>query len=195
MNTNVKPGITSKEDLIAYLAEGNEVDYFFFWGHTAKDKNTVGKECLSQWYPAGFEIDGIRYPTAEHYMMAEKARLFNDTDALDKILASTDPAEAKKLGRTVKDYRDDVWKQHRFEIVVRGNTAKFMQNETLNEFLQSTGDKVIVEASPRDRIWGIGMGASNPDASNPGKWKGLNLLGFALTAVREKSVYSVVINN
>ena len=96
------------------------------------------------------------------------------------------PADAKKLGRTVKDYQDTLWKKHRFEIVVQANKEKFSQNNDLKTFLNNTGDNVLVEASPRDRIWGIGMGESNPDAMNPAKWKGLNLLGFALMEAREQ---------
>ena len=177
--------IASKAELIAHLAQGNEVEYLFFWGHTPKDHASVGKECLSQWYPASFEIGDVHYPTAEHYMMAEKAQLFGDNETLQKILTASDPAEAKNLGREVKGYQDDIWKQHRFEIVVRGNAAKFAQNEKLKAFLQATGEKVLVEASPSDRIWGIGLDASNPDAQNPAKWRGLNLLGFGLMEVRE----------
>lgn len=177
--------ITSKAALLAHLAQGNEADYLFFWGHTANDPAQVGKECLSQWYPVGFEIDGMHYESAEHYMMAEKARLFHDETALQKIMTASDPAQAKQFGREVNVYQDDVWKQHRFEIVVRGNTAKFSQNEKLKDYLQATGDKVLVEASPSDRIWGIGLEASHPDAQNPAKWRGLNLLGFALMEVRE----------
>lgn len=187
MNT-VMPAITSKDALIAYLAEGNAVDYLFFWGHTAKDKNTVGKECLSQWYPASFEIEGVHYPTAEHYMMAEKARLFGDDAALQKILASDSPADAKALGRTVKGYQDNIWKQHRYETVVCGNTAKFTQNEELKTYLQSTGDRLLVEASPEDKIWGIGLFENHADAHNPAKWRGMNLLGFALMDVKSKDM-------
>ena len=117
-------------------------------------------------------------------MMAEKARFFDDNVALMKILESTSPAEAKKLGRTVKGYQDDIWKKHRFDFVVRGNQAKFSQKQQLKEFLINTDDNILVEASPRERIWGIGMGQSNPDAENPSKWRGLNLLGFALMEVR-----------
>lgn len=177
--------ILNRDELIAWLAEGNTVKYLFFWGHTAKDNSNVGKECLSQWYEAGFSIDNIHYASAEHYMMAEKARLFNDNEALQKILEAKHPGDAKKLGRAVKNYEDTLWKQHRFDIVVRANQAKFSQNEKLKEFLVNTGNRVLVEASPRDRIWGIGMGASNADAHNPAKWRGLNLLGFALMAARD----------
>lgn len=185
MSNNITQLIRNKDDLITFIAEGNKVKYLFFWGHTAKDNTRVGKECFSQWYDAGFDLEGIHYPTAEHYMMAEKARLFNDKKALEKILESKHPADAKKLGRTVKGYQEDIWKKQRFDIVVRGNQAKFSQNEKYKEFLLNTTDRVLVEASPRDRIWGIGMGKSNPDAENPAKWRGLNLLGFALMEARE----------
>lgn len=178
--------IYDKAALINHLAEENDVEYLFFWGHTAKEKSMIAKECLSQWYKADFVIDGITYPSAEHFMMAEKARLFNDEEILDKILQTSDPYEAKKLGRVVKDYDNDVWNQCRFDIVVKANKEKFMQNEKLKQYLLSTDTKIIVEASPRDRIWGIGMGQNNPEAKNPFKWRGLNLLGFALMVVRDK---------
>lgn len=184
MSVVAMPTMRSKEELISYIAEGNKVKYLFFWGHTTKDDSVVGKECLSQWYESSFEIDGIHYPTAEHYMMAEKARLFSDNEALKKILKSKHSGDAKKLGRTVKGYQEDVWKKNRFDIVVRGNQAKFSQNEKLKEFLINTNDRVLVEASPHDRIWGIGIGASSPNAEMPAKWSGLNLLGFTLMEVR-----------
>ncbi|WP_431217369.1 NADAR family protein [Puia sp. P3] len=79
-----------------------------------------------------------------------------------------------------------MWDKHKFDLVVAGNYHKFSQNEQIREFLLASGDKVLVEASPRDRIWGIGMGGDNPAAGIPSKWKGENLLGFALMEVREK---------
>jgi hypothetical protein len=170
--------------LIAYIAEGHKVKYTFFWGHKKKSETTIGKTCFSQWYEAGFDINDVHYPTAEHYMMAEKARLFNDEEVLRKILKSTDPGAAKNLGRSIKCYQDDVWKKHRFDIVVRGNRAKFSQNEKLKQFLVNTGNTILVEASPTDRIWGIGLEQSHPDVENPAKWRGMNLLGFALMRVR-----------
>lgn len=178
--------ITSKEELIIYLAHKDSVKYLFFWGHKRPQDGSVEKTCMSQWYEADFDIDGIHYPTAEHYMMSEKARLFSDDGALQKILVSKTPAEAKKLGRTVQGYEETIWCEHRNDIVVRGNYAKFSQNNTLKKFLLNTHNRILVEASPRDRIWGIGMGASNPDAENPAKWRGLNLLGFALMQAREQ---------
>lgn len=169
-----------------FTRAGGRPKYIFFWGHTPKAGEAVGKHVFSQWFEAPFTVDGATYLTAEHWMMAEKARLFGDRDALGRIIAARTPGEAKKLGREVRDFDDDAWNAARWEIVVRGNEAKFGQNPELREYLLNTGDRVLVEASPRDRIWGIGMGAANPDAENPEAWRGLNLLGFALMEARAR---------
>jgi ribA/ribD-fused uncharacterized protein len=128
----------------------------------------------------------VRYASAEHYMMAAKARLFRDDDALAQILAAKSPAQAKALGRAVRNFNEEAWVRARSEAVVRGNLAKFGAHADLRAFLVGTGDRVLVEASPRDRIWGIGLGAANPAAENPQKWRGENLLGFALMEARER---------
>ncbi|KAF0758401.1 hypothetical protein AaE_003952 [Aphanomyces astaci] len=138
-----------------------------------------------QWFEAPFSIDDISYPTAEHFMMAEKARLFHDNDTLADILGATDPATAKAYGRSVDNFDEGVWCRHRFDIVVRANTAKFGQNEALKAYLLGTKKHILVEASPRDPIWGIGLSSKNEHAQNPKHWRGLNLLGFALMTVRE----------
>lgn len=158
--------------------------YLYFWGHTQRG-DTISKACLSQWYPAPFEIDGVGYATAEHWMMVAKARLF-DPSMIDQILANPDPAAAKALGRKIKHFDDTIWRQHRFNLVVTGNVAKFAQNLELQRFLLATGDQVLVEAAPNDRIWGIGLSADDPQAQQPSTWRGLNLLGFALMQVREQ---------
>jgi ribA/ribD-fused uncharacterized protein len=124
------------------------------------------------------------YPTAEHYMMAEKARLFGAKEACRAILAAGDPAVAKRLGRSVTGFDDELWSAKRVEIVVRGNMAKFSQHSGLKAFLLSTGDAVLVEASPTDKVWGIGLAEDHVDAGTPSRWPGLNLLGFALMLVR-----------
>lgn len=161
-------------------------DYLLFWGHTPKRPGTIDQSCLSNWYPASFELAGQAYATSEHYMMAEKARLFGDDESLRAILAAATPGEAKKLGREVKGFQGECWEERRSEIVVHGCAAKFGQNAELGSFLLATGERVLVEASPYDRIWGIGLPAGAPDALVPGKWRGLNLLGFALMEVRER---------
>lgn len=176
--------ITNKQSLLDHLQQSHPVKYLHFWGHTPKS-DLVDQSCLSQWFPAPFVLDGITYPTAEHYMMAQKARLFGDAETLNAILASTDPAIAKKLGRQVKNFDNAVWNQHCFDYVVQGNIAKFSQNPELKNFLLNTGNRVLVEASPLDAIWGIGLATNHPNASDPQHWQGENLLGFALMAVRE----------
>jgi ribA/ribD-fused uncharacterized protein len=172
--------------LISNIENGFQPTYLFFWGHHSQKAGRIGKQCLSQWWPAKFIVDDIIYLTAEHYLMAEKARLFSDEEILSKILTAPSPGEAKNLGRMVKGFREDVWDVCRFEFTVNGNAAKFRQNESLQEFLLETGDKIIVEASPVDTVWGIGLAENDPRAINPGQWKGLNLLGFALMEVRRQ---------
>jgi ribA/ribD-fused uncharacterized protein len=163
---------------------GAKPRFLFFWGHTPGASGRLGSECLSQWWPAPFVVDGVRYPTAEHFMMAGKARLFGDEEAREKILAAASPAAAKKLGRTVRGFHEQKWERARFDIVLAGSKAKFGQHPTLTAFLVDTKDRVLVEASPVDRVWGIGLAATSPAASRPEEWRGLNLLGFALMAAR-----------
>jgi ribA/ribD-fused uncharacterized protein len=170
--------------VIEKIAGDWEPELLMFWGHKAKDARGVGKHVFSQWWPAPFEVDGARYPTAEHFMMAQKARLFGDEPMLERIRLAASPLEAKKLGRKVKGFRQEAWDEHAFAFVVRGNVAKFGQNGALKSYLLGTRDKVLVEASPMDRIWGIGMAAGDPRAGNPREWQGSNLLGFALMAAR-----------
>jgi len=165
---------------------GKPVKYLFFWGHQPSKDGSIIKSCFSQWWEDNFEIDGVEYKTAEHFMMAEKARLFDDDEIRQEIINCQSSAAAKKLGRKVQNFDQNVWEAYRFEIVKKGNYHKFAQNPALTEFLISTTKKVIVEASPYDKIWGIGMLESHNDAHNPKKWKGLNLLGFALMEVRDE---------
>ncbi|RKD94082.1 NADAR family protein [Marinifilum flexuosum] len=160
--------------------------FLFFWGHQKLKNAEIGQTCLSQWWSSEFEIKGIKYFSAEHYMMAEKARLFNDQKNLERIINSKSPGQAKQFGREVTGFKEEIWIQNRFEIVKEGNLAKFDQNESLKEFLLSTKKRILVEASPVDTIWGIGLAKDNEHIENPLKWKGLNLLGFALMEVREQ---------
>lgn len=160
--------------------------YLFFWGHHQKADGTVDGGCLSQWWPATFTVDGIAYPTAEHWMMAEKARLFDDEQALARVLAARHPKTAKDEGRRVRGFDEQTWQEHRFDLVVRGNIAKFGQHPDLAAFLMGTSQRVLVEASPRDRIWGIGLAAADERAQDPASWRGLNLLGFALMQARDE---------
>lgn len=172
------------ESLLETVRKGGRLKYLFFWGHQPRGDGQIGKQCFSQWWSSSFELDGVIYPTAEHYMMAEKARLFEDNASYQQILAAPHPGAAKSIGREVKDFDEKIWEAQRFDIVVRGNKAKFEQNEVLRRFLLNTKSRVLVEASPVDRIWGIGLAEDDPRVNNPEKWRGLNLLGFALMKVR-----------
>lgn len=175
----------SRDHLIARIEAGERLKYLHFWGHQPSSDGKINSACLSQWWLAPFEISGIRYLTAEHWMMAEKARTFHDENIRDQILQCNSPGEAKKLGREVENFDEELWNQQRFQIVVSGNYAKFSQNEALREFLVQTNTRVLVEASPVDAIWGNGLAANHELALNPSKWRGLNLLGFALMEVRD----------
>nr|WP_232328410.1 NADAR family protein [Kibdelosporangium sp. MJ126-NF4] len=173
-----------KAELIKRMADGERPEFLFFWGHTPTPGHRVGRWLLSQWWLGDFAVDGVTYRSAEHFMMAEKARLFGDDEMLARILASETPADAKKLGRAVREFDQDTWVAHRYDIVVRGSVAKFASDPKLTAFLVNTGDKVLVEAAPRDVIWGIGLGKDNPKAQDPAQWRGHNLLGFALMDAR-----------
>jgi ribA/ribD-fused uncharacterized protein len=118
-------------------------------------------------------------------MMAEKAALFGDRETREQVLQAPNPGAAKALGRQVRGFDEAAWLKHRFSIVVRANKAKFAQNTELGQFLKQTGSRVLVEASPVDRIWGIGLAQDDEKVNNPNLWRGLNLLGFALMRVRD----------
>lgn len=151
---------------------------------------------FSQWYISQFKVDGIKYWCMEQYMMAEKARLFKDSESLNKILSETKSQKnIKALGRRVKNFDDKVWNKNKLDIVYKGNKAKFSQNKELYNILISTGDKILVEANPWDRIWGIGMSCDDANATDPRRWKGENLLGFTLMKVRLDLLNSRVVEN
>lgn len=172
--------------LFGQIAAEEPIRFLFFWGHRRAKDGKISRTCLSQWWPDEFAEDGIVYKTAEHWMMAEKARLFGDENHLKAILEADTPGKAKALGRKVEGFDQEVWMEHRFDIVVKGNRLKFSQNEHLRNFLVNTGNRVLVEASSNDRIWGIGMAEGDPGFESPKKWNGLNLLGFALMEVRDE---------
>ncbi|WP_330332904.1 NADAR family protein [Streptomyces sp. NBC_00536] len=174
------------DGLIKQVNRGERVKYLPFWGHAPRPDGTLGPSCLSQWWPAPFTVGEVRYATAEHWMMAEKARLFGDADAERAALAAKSPAQAKNAGRLVRAFDPDTWERERFGIVVAGSTAKFASSPELRAYLLGTGKRVLVEASPVDRIWGIGLAADDPKALDPARWRGLNLLGFALMEARER---------
>jgi len=152
----------------------NTEKFTFFWNGP-----------FSQWEPCEFEIDGITYNCAEQYMMAEKARLFGDEDTLSRIMEAEHPREQKKLGRLVKGFNSDRWNARAREVVYEGNYAKFTQNPELLEKLLATKGTTLVEASPYDCIWGIGLRETDKNAKDRSKWRGTNWLGETLTGLRE----------
>lgn len=149
--------------------------YVFFWGGVC-----------SQWYPSQFEINEQKFNCAEQYMMYKKAMLFEDTDVANAIMATFNPREQKALGRKVRGFDKDVWEVECKEYVYEANYAKFTQNPKLLEELKSYGDREIVESSPEDKIWGIGMHETHPDILDKSKWQGTNWLGEAVMRVREQ---------
>lgn len=167
-------------------AAGRERELCMFWGHRPAGDGRITKSCLSQWWKDSFCSGGHRYVCMEQYMMARKAELFGDREMQGQILGSNDQKQIKALGRRVRGFDQDVWNIFKYSIVLNGNWCKFSQNRSLGEFLLSTGDSVLVEASPYDNIWGIALQANSPDAKDPFKWRGQNLLGFALMEVRDE---------
>ncbi|MET7748996.1 NADAR family protein [Micromonospora sp. NPDC005367] len=179
------PSPRSIDDLSAAVHAGQRPRYLFFWGHRPQRDGSVGAGCLSQWWPAPFEDGDHTFATAEHWMMWHKAQLFGDVGTAERILAATHPHRAKSLGRQVRGFDEARWEAARYGIVVAGSVAKFGQHPALRDFLLGTGDRVLVEASPMDRVWGIGLAADDPRAAEPGTWRGANLLGFALMDARD----------
>ncbi|MET9222897.1 MULTISPECIES: NADAR family protein [unclassified Streptomyces] len=176
--------IRSTQDLLDHT--GDRLKYLYFWGHRPQRDGSVGAGCLSQWWPAPFTVDGVTYATAEHWMMAGKARLFDDPDAERRAVAAGHPKTAKSVGRTVRGFDQAVWEAERFGLVIEGNVHKFRQHPDLLAYLLGTGGRVLVEASPMDRVWGIGLAADDERAADPATWRGLNLLGFALMEARAR---------
>lgn len=174
------------QGLLSLVEKETKLDYLFFWGHKESQSGNVTKSCFSQWWQSPFSVHDTLYDTAEHWMMAKKAELFGDIEMRGKILNAPTPADAKKLGRKVRNFDPIIWDENCSKIVVDGNIHKFSQNSKLKDFLLSTGSRVLVEASPLDKIWGIGMSEKDEHVSDPRLWKGKNLLGFALMQVRDK---------
>lgn len=156
----------------------------YFWGHHPNPKKMTAA-CFSQWYDCCFEVDGVQYHTAEQYMMASKARLFGDEEVLQEIMAAQSPSDYKRLGRKIRGFNSERWDAVKYDIIVKGNKAKFSQNPSIKEFLLSTKDAIIAEASPYDGIYGIALDKETAMNGTVEQWKGENLLGFALMEVRD----------
>jgi len=172
----------TKDKLIETFDE-HQAEFVFFW---KSDPAVINESCFAQWQSSTFNVDWNTYTGAEQYMMAEKARLFEDKEIEEQIMKSTDSGEMQALGRKVKNFDRTIWSKAKYSIVLNGSYYKFSQNKEMRDFLLSTGDKVLVEASPLDKIWGIGLEEEDKNSLNPTTWKGINLLGFALMEVRDE---------
>lgn len=150
--------------------------YTFFFGSSSP---------FSNWYPAIFWVDGIKYSSMEQYMMYQKALLFEDQEIASKIISSSQPRFQKNCGRKVKNFDIELWKRKRYSIVKRGIFAKFSQNLKIKRALLETKGTLLVEASPTDCIWGVGLHMNDPLIKDYKKWRGHNLLGHILTDVRD----------
>ena len=178
--------LVSRKDLVTRIDEGFNADFLFFWRPKPVTHKPLGPFILSQWYEHPFTHEGDLYRSAEHLMMVKKAELFGDLKTAEKIRAALTPREAKALGREVQNFTEEVWVKHRTRIVEQVSMAKFGSDDNLTEYLLSTGNQVLVEASPHDQVWGIGLHQAHVDARIPKRWRGLNLLGFALMKTRRQ---------
>lgn len=147
--------------------------FVFFWGGP-----------FSQWFKSDFTINGTKYNCAEQYMMAQKALQFGDDEAYKEIMRLKDPSKQKAVGRQVKNFDPNKWNTICRKVVYDANLAKF-SDPTLKQYLLDTGNKEIVEASPYDRIWGIGLGTDDPRCLDKTQWQGTNWLGEAIMQVRD----------
>lgn len=141
---------------------------------------------FSNWYMCPFVHNGHEFNCGEQYMMYKKAMLFKDHDVADMIMQQGHPRNQKFLGREVRGFVKKVWDAKCKPIMVEGLTSKFMQDTYCLTTLLDTGDTTIVEASPTDKIWGIGMSEDDPRATNPKLWQGTNWLGDVLMQVRDE---------
>jgi ribA/ribD-fused uncharacterized protein len=144
------------------------------------------KDILSNFYRTTFEIDGIKYNCVEQYFQYQKAIVFGAFDTADKILKTTSPTIQKSLGRkSIPNFNGKIWNSTCIDVMQRGLFAKFSQNSELKQFLLGTGDKILVEAAPRDLFWGVGYSKTNENIQDPKKWRGQNRLGFELMKTRK----------
>ena len=180
------PMIYDRSRLEEAFRSKSRLKFLFFWGHQPSRDGRISASCFSQWWHASFTVAGRSYPTAEHWMMAEKARLFGDDETAAQIVQAGSPKQAKQLGRQVRGFDEGRWDAEKRRIVGEGSFEKFRQNAALREYLLSTGEQILVEASPMDRVWGIGLAADDEKAANPLLWRGENLLGFALMQARNR---------
>lgn len=159
---------------------GENSGFTFFWNDD--EENGI----FSNWYRCSFVVDDFVYSHVEQYMMAQKAKYFHDAKTYTAVLKTDEPWKCKELGRQVTPFDSERWDAVRYEIVKAGNRAKYAQNPELKKALLDTGDSILAEASPKDRIWGIGMDRVDAAKTDPEDWPGQNLMGKILAELREE---------
>lgn len=152
----------------------------FFSGNPALNENVY----LSNTHEAPIQVDGITFPTVEHYFQWSKAKMFGDAEMEKKILKTASPKSVKTYGDKVKDFKEEEWNAKKDNIMRIAIKAKFTQHPELRKKLQETGTKRLGEANPRDKYWSIGTGADTSKAKDPAKWPGKNVLGKILEEIR-----------
>ena len=173
-----KSGITANTDYLDI--EGKRVDAVYFH----KPEEPYG--FLSNWYLSDIEVDGQQFTSTEQYIMFRKCMILGDTDAAQQVMATNDPAEQQMIGQHAKCYNDAVWSGLCQVVAMRGLLAKFTQHDDLRQWLLSTGNAYLVECARTDRRWACGIGLKDDARHDITKWKGRNILGFALMEVRNQ---------
>ncbi len=172
--------------LQAVWSPASPLPLLFFPDSGGNCEGEPGPASLSQWGPFPFEHQGQTFPTAEHWMMHGKAKLFGDLEMAETILKCRTSWQAKEFGRRVKGFIPSLWEEHASGIVEEGNYHKFRAHPRFAQWLVGTAPAVLAEASPTDEVWGIGLSESDRAAQDPRRWPGRNLLGFALMRVRDR---------
>lgn len=164
---------------------GRKPEFLFFADTPLEAVEFPGSEVLTQWFPSAFVVDGDEYRHPAHWMMVQKARLFGDNDGAAELLSMDKDEDIVARGKQILGFEQEQWDERRYDIVLQGNFHKFSQHRSLKAYISGTHPRVLTEANPNDRIWGIGLRENAPGAMNPHQWRGLNLLGFALMEVRD----------
>jgi len=155
------------------------MDNIYFW------KVLENNGFLSNWWICEIDYDGRKFISSEQLFMYLKAKLFNDDEVAEKIMQTSRQNEIKALGREVKNFDETIWNKHKYELMFIANKAKFRFDYQITDMLLETGDAKLVEASPVDRIWGIGLDAKTAKNIPEANWPGQNLLGQVLMDLRD----------
>lgn len=177
--------ITNYQALLEKLAEGQRFNYLLF-GQAQSDSRVVNSDCLSPWFPSPFKAEGALFKSLEHFMVAEKARLFKDLPSALKAIMSKTPQKAHKVSKTITGVDNALWATHCEALLVKANYYKFREHQVLTDYLTSTEERILVFADREDILFGAGLPLEAEEMlADPFQWPGENKLGFALMAVRD----------